>query len=162
MRYNMPNAPNVETSIVLDTELVEVTPQNFSKLKKMIQQGKICYLLLYANQCGHCKVFKPVWSELSNEMKNELAMINAVIAQIEVSNIEKINDKYVQNVLGYPTIRKITKYEISDFKKGRNKDELKNWMREGKQKGGRRTNGKKRIRKTKRVLNKLKKKSLKK
>ena len=157
MRYIMPDISKLLNgdSVVLDKQLIEVTPENFSNLKKMIHNGKTCYLLLYANECGHCKVFKPVWKELSDEMKNELAMINAVIAQIELSNIKKIDDKYVKNVLGYPTIRKITKHELSDFKKGRNKDDLKKWMREGKQKGGRsRNRRRKRVRKTRKVYRK--------
>lgn len=146
MLYNMKITKSSNKSNVM-----KITSQNFPKLKKMADQGKTIYLLLYADYCGHCKVFKPVWEEISNEMQNEMSELNAIMARIELSSIKKIDDKYVKDILGYPTIRKIDRNGITDFKEGRDKEKLKNWMRI--KKGGTRYR-KKRSRKTRKVYRK--------
>uniref|UniRef100_A0A6C0HT58 Thioredoxin domain-containing protein n=1 Tax=viral metagenome TaxID=1070528 RepID=A0A6C0HT58_9ZZZZ len=135
------------------SKVMEIDDKNISQLKKMLQEGKTCYLLLYADGCVHCDNFKPIWGELSDEMANELTMINAVIAQIENSNMKKMKgNKYFENVRAFPTIRKITKNRISDYTDVREKKNLKHWMRN--KQGGSRKHRKKRGRKTKRVYRK--------
>jgi thiol-disulfide isomerase/thioredoxin len=119
-------------------QIIEIKPNNLSHVMGPINKGKTCYLLLYANWCGHCTTFKPVWNSVHSEMKNELNMLNAIIAQIEQSEIDKISNKpkFMKDVIGYPTVREIT---ISGFNniEQRDKEELKKIIR--KKKGGRKT-----------------------
>ncbi len=58
--------------------------------------------LYYANWCGHCQRFKPVWEEL----KKELKALNVESAEYEDGQNKKEIEK--AGVNGFPTIR-ITK-----------------------------------------------------
>ena len=110
---------------------MEITPLNIFEIDNHVNKGKTCYLLLYANWCGHCTAFKPVWKDISSET-NALNFFS----QIESSNIDKIKNKpkYIQNIIGFPTIREITKNEITEYKNKREKQLLKDWIK--RKKGG--------------------------
>jgi hypothetical protein len=72
-------------------------------------------------------------------MKNELIGLKAIMAQIEQTNIDKINNKpkFMKDILGYPTIRIIDANGFEEYKEDREKETIKKRMR--KKKGGRKT-----------------------
>lgn len=132
-------------------KIIEIEPDKLSEIMEPVNKGKTCYLLLYANWCGHCTEFKPVWNSIHSEMKNELVGLNAIMAQIEQQSIDKINSKpkFMENILGYPTIRVIDINGFEDYEGEREKESIKKNMRLKKKKGGRKTR-KCRSRKTRR------------
>ena len=134
-------------------QIIEIEPDKLNEITCPIKDGKTCFLLLYADWCGHCKEFKPVWKNIHSEMKNELGDLNTIMAQIEEKNINKINDtpEFMKNILGYPTIRVIDINGFNDYKGDREKEPIKKRMRQKNKKGGRKTRrGRKRSRKTRR------------
>ena len=121
-------------------QIIEIKPDKINEITGHIKNGKTCYLLLYADWCGHCTKFKPVWNNIHSEMKNELDTLNTIMAQIEQKNIDEINNKpeFMKNILGYPTIRIIDVNGFEDYKEEREKETIKKKMRQ-KKKGGRKT-----------------------
>ena len=119
--------------------MIKIEPDKLHEIINPINNGKKCYLLLYADWCGHCKNFKPVWKNIHSEMKNELGALNTIMAQIEEKNINKINNKpkFMGDILGYPTIRVIDINGFEDYKGERDKESIKKRIRQ--KKGGRKT-----------------------
>lgn len=119
-------------------QIIEITPDKLSHITGSINNGKTCYILLYADWCGHCTKFKPVWNQVHSEMKNELVDLNAIMAKIEQANIDKINNKpeFMKNIIGYPTLREVNARGFNDIVE-REKEPLKKRMRQ--KKGGRKT-----------------------
>jgi len=120
-------------------QIIEIEPDKLNEVTGPIKNGKTCFLLLYADWCGHCQEFKPVWENIHLEMKNELGVLNTIMAQIEQKNIDKINNKpnFMKDILGYPTIRIIHSNGFEEYKEDREKETIKKRMR--KKKGGRKT-----------------------
>jgi protein disulfide-isomerase-like protein len=70
-------------------------------LEEDIADGKKV-VLFYADWCGHCKEFKPVWDETAKEVnKDEKKMIKVNCGEGTIED-KKIMEKY--QVDGYPTI----------------------------------------------------------
>ena len=70
-------------------------------LEEEIADGKKV-VLFYADWCGHCKEFKPVWDETAKEVnKDEKKMIKVNCGEGTIED-KKIMEKY--QVDGYPTI----------------------------------------------------------
>ena len=102
---------------------MEITSNNISEIDKQTGGGKTCYILIYANWCGHCTKFKPTWEKLDKEMPE------VFLAQIENSTIDNIQNKpeYIKNIIGFPTIREITKNGVEEYKG--NPSEVKKWIK---------------------------------
>ena len=62
---------------------------------------KACFI--YADWCGHCKKFKPVWDEVASGVNtdNDQKMIKVDLGQ-QNSKSEELMNKY--NVSGFPTV----------------------------------------------------------
>jgi len=122
-------------------QIIEIKPDKINEITGHIKNGKTCYLLLYADWCGHCTEFKPIWNNIHSEMKNELTTLNTIMAQIEQKKIDEISNKpkFMENILGYPTIRIIDVNGFEDYKEEREKEPIKKRMRRKNKKGGRKT-----------------------
>jgi thiol-disulfide isomerase/thioredoxin len=134
-------------------QIIEIEPDKLNEITGPINNGKTCFLLLYADWCGHCQEFKPVWKNIHSEMKNELGGLNTIMAQIEEKELNKINNKpkFMKDILGFPTIRIVDTNGFNDYEGERKKEPIKKRMRQ-KKKGGRKTRRgrRRRLRKTKR------------
>ena len=64
----------------------------------LINKGNVL-VLYYADWCGHCVRFEPIWDKLVKQMSNKCNM-----AKIESSYLDKIGD-YKTHAEGFPTIR---------------------------------------------------------
>ena len=75
-------------------------------------------ILFYADWCGHCKTFKPIWEKLKGELKNNN---NIEFEEYESDNKEIMN-KF--NINGYPTIKVIENNISSDYNGMRDMDSI--------------------------------------
>jgi len=66
-------------------------------------------IFFYANWCGHCSEFKPVWNKLKKNEKNNYEFVEVESYDLEKDNytndtlIKNIN-KIKKNIQGFPTI----------------------------------------------------------
>jgi thiol-disulfide isomerase/thioredoxin len=125
---------------------MEITEDNISQLVNQTGGGKPCYILIYANWCGHCTKFKPTWEKLNKEMPE------VFLAQIESSVIDNIQNKpeFIKNIIGFPTIREIRKNGVEEYKG--DPEEVKKWIK--RKKGGSRKSKKSKSKKAKRPKSK--------
>lgn len=97
----------------------ESTPSSFGT---DIQGGKKL-VLFYADWCGHCKKFKPIWDDMSNG--------NDKLLKIDLGgddpNNAAIMDKY--NVDGFPTVALLNNGNLEQTYNGeRSKEALSNFI----------------------------------
>ena len=84
-------------------------------------------MLFYADWCGHCTKFKPVWENLKKDFDNK----NIDYEEFEASN-EEIMQKY--NIEGFPTIKIVQEDQITDYSGQRDRDSILHYL--GEQSGG--------------------------
>jgi thiol-disulfide isomerase/thioredoxin len=99
------------------------------RLLKIVGTKK-CYIMFYADWCGHCKKIKPIWNNVKKNLKNDK---NIVIIEIEhafFDYIKKANppnkkmqtkfkmftDLMEDGITGVPTIMKIDKMKNNELK----------------------------------------------
>lgn len=70
-------------------------------INKTSTGGNPGLLLIYANWCGHCNRFKPVFNEIAQQMGNKFPVISIEHAELE-KNQKLMTDLDFQ---GYPTIK---------------------------------------------------------
>jgi thiol-disulfide isomerase/thioredoxin len=82
-------------------------------------------ILFYADWCGHCQTFMPIWDEFKTKINKE---------EYNIIKIESANPftKKIQVVQGYPTIFYIDGDDIKEYNKGRDVKSLVNFLKENK------------------------------
>ena len=91
-------------------------------------------VLIHANWCGHCQAMKPNWDQMkTNVIEKNMYSPNNII-EIESSEQEKelpeLNKQLTGpkiEIVGYPTMGKITDGGFQRYEGGRSLDELMNW-----------------------------------
>jgi len=73
------------------------------------------------NRCPHCIVFKPTWSELQNEMKDQLKFVT-------YDSNENAKEMKQFNIQGYPTIIFKDGNKAIEYVGPRDKDSVKNFI----------------------------------
>lgn len=75
-------------------------------------------ILYYANWCGLCTTFKPIWDDLKESQMQK--------QDIEFHDVEAsvIDDETAKNLVGYPTIIVLCNNTQSEYKGPRTKDSL--------------------------------------
>ncbi|MBQ8141317.1 MAG: thioredoxin [Clostridia bacterium] len=73
--------------------IVHLTRENF---EETVAQGEIAVVDFYADWCGPCKMFAPVFEELSGELSD------VVFGKLNVDNEEELAAKY--GVMSIPTV----------------------------------------------------------
>lgn len=94
--------------------------------------SKITIGLIYAEWCGHCSSFKPIWENISNKIKknhNNITIrdINHTEEKLEASNVEFMKIHNIQ-VNGYPTIYKISRNNVIYFSGERKPYNIYSWI----------------------------------
>lgn len=92
--------------------------------------SKITVVLYYADWCGHCKDFKPVWEELKDAFKT----INVKYEEYEADNNPKEIEK--AHVQGFPTIIIKHNGEEEEYQKGRDFETLFKYIEDKKEQMG--------------------------
>jgi len=122
---------NGKTRIEVLNDLIERNPNNR------------VYILYYMEGCGPCNATRPEWEKLKNTLKNYHDNNEVAIVDIDQVLASKVKDaKKEPN--SFPTMRFITNkgeevntYEDSNIeKKDRTIDSLVDWIKKGKQSGG--------------------------
>lgn len=96
-------------------------------LKKLLRKEKKPILLMfYAPWCGHCKAMKPEFASAATELKG-----SAVLAGMDVDNMEAYPVRQVFNITGFPTVIYFEEGQKKfDYKGPRTKDGIVAWMKD--------------------------------
>ena len=81
----------------------------------------------YAEWCGFCKRFKPVWDELKNKTLTDKNGKSVKLVDFESANKEMM-EKY--NIEGYPTLKLISKEGVVDYNEERVMENISSWVKE--------------------------------
>ena len=84
------------------------------------QKGKI--ILFFADWCGHCQQFKPIWEKLKRKMGKDVTFV-----QVNDENVFEIN---IYGVQGYPTIIAENGGKMFKFNNNRTEDVLVDFINE--------------------------------
>jgi len=84
------------------------------------ERNFISMLEFYAPWCGHCKQFAPTYAEIAKELKARDPPIR--IAKVDATEERKLAERF--GVTGYPTIKLVRNGEVTDWKGGRDKQEI--------------------------------------
>ena len=105
------------------------------EVKELIENGNTVYLLVYWEECGPCKMVRPEWAKLIKKDLHEDVYI--VDMNQEFLNNENNTFAKKETIVGFPTMRRITKNSSSDFSGSLPKvADLVEWIGEKKQQGG--------------------------
>jgi thiol-disulfide isomerase/thioredoxin len=85
-------------------------------------------LLIYADWCGHCQAFKPIWEEIERAVEHEKG--DAVLASVEQNGLSMILPEHTAEFAGFPTIRFIQNGKIEDHEGSRDMSVLMGKIRE--------------------------------
>ena len=108
-----------------------------SKIDKLIEQGKNIFILVYMVGCGPCNATIPEWSKMVSALEKQYSKNEElVIIDINKDFVGSINQKYIGEIEGFPTIKYINNngnsiedYEDSSInKKDRSVDSFINWV----------------------------------
>lgn len=88
-------------------------------------------LFFYTDWCPHCKVAKPVWSEIETEYENKTIngyklIFTSVNCTNETQEIDEMLNKY--KIEGYPTIKLLKDDQIIEYDAKVNKDTMKQFL----------------------------------
>lgn len=91
-------------------------------------------VLIHANWCGHCQAMKPNWDQMKTNVIESNMYSPEDIIEIESGEQEKKLPELNQQlkgpkieIIGYPTMGKITDGGFQKYEGGRSVDELMNW-----------------------------------
>jgi thiol-disulfide isomerase/thioredoxin len=81
-------------------------------LVNMIHNGPITFVLVYADWCGHCQHYKPLWKKFEN-----MPGRRANIASVHHDMLEKVPEIANAKIQGYPSVIKVEPNgNISEYK----------------------------------------------
>ena len=95
-------------------------------------RGKLILILFYLDGCGPCKMFKPIYAELSNNYNNVVfAAMEANAKDSDQIRKEKFND-----IQGFPSVRFVcegnvvcpSNIDVSKFTGSGQKEDLVNFL----------------------------------
>ncbi len=78
------------------------TPNDVTKLQKMLKNGLTTIILIYADWCGHCHRYIPTWKDLENTPGR-----TANMARVHYDMQDKIPAIKDAKIQGYPSVIKV-------------------------------------------------------
>lgn len=111
---------NAETS---EDSNSKVLVYNSELLSETLSQKKDLLVLFYAEWCGRCIEFFPIYLEIAEALKDD----NLVIAKIDAVAHKELADKH--EVTGFPTIKFFKNDEIFQYKSVRKADLIVKWVK---------------------------------
>ena len=92
----------------------------------IVKKNKVALVFFYASWCGHCKVVKPVLSEVAMELHTEGSKAKIVV--IDASENGKVGNEF--GIKGFPTIKLFVDGKVSEeFKLARTKEAFLKFIR---------------------------------
>jgi len=115
--------------IFLDVKENEM--ENVETLQRKLDSKKDVFILVYMNGCLPCKNTLPEWYKLKGyaELEELKSNDDIIIASIEQSMCEKIDNKYLENIMSFPTIKHIKDNEVHEYNDERNASAFSKWIK---------------------------------
>lgn len=85
-----------------DGEVSVRSPEEIADLEKSIHVGPVTLVLVHADWCGPCQMYKPIWKELENVPGRKAKM--AMIHHDMVEHSQMLKNA---NIPGYPSVLKV-------------------------------------------------------
>ena len=99
----MPNRPRNEKGRFTAAAPIDVRKESqAAQLESMIRTGHITFILIYADWCGYCHRYLPMWKELE-----ETSGRTANIASVHHDMQEKVPSIAKAKIQGYPSVIKV-------------------------------------------------------
>lgn len=83
------------------------------------------FILFYANWCGHCKTFMPIWGEFKTKINTNEYNIVEIESQNPFTN-------RIHGLQGYPSLYYIYKNKIIEYNEGRDIKSLEMFLKKNK------------------------------
>lgn len=140
---------------------IDSKTNNIDLFDEYVKQGKNIFILIYLEGCGPCIATRPEWKKIENVLKDKYKTNDdLVVIDVDQELLEKMT-KLKEQPKGFPTILYIAdkgetfeEYDEKDEEMFRKVDSFVKWIdsKIKKQKGGKKTIKKRKIRRTKRSM----------
>jgi protein disulfide-isomerase A1 len=102
-------------------DVAVLTDKNFDSF---VKQHPVFFVKFYAPWCGHCKNMAPAYSQLAKEMK---AAANGIpITKLDATVEKAVAAKFT--IGGFPTLKLFKNGQDIDYKGGREKKDISDWI----------------------------------
>jgi len=115
--------PLIAFGLLEDDDVVVLKKNTFDAFISP-EKNFITMLEFYAPWCGHCKQFAPVYSEVAKALKELNPESPIRVAKIDATEPEMSSIAERYGVTGYPTLKLVRNGEVTDWKGGREKQEI--------------------------------------
>jgi thiol-disulfide isomerase/thioredoxin len=87
-------------------------PSQIKEAEALIQRGPKAVILVYADWCGHCQTYKPMWKEMVNRPERNVQVLS--VKEDVFPQMKMIKDAKIQ---GYPSVIEVSPTgEMREFK----------------------------------------------
>ena len=93
---------------------------------KQIDNNRKIICVVYMPGCMHCEMLKPIWSDVSKNVKNKYNG-DALIAMLHMNAADKL-EKQIPNLEGYPHITAINNGKYIDYNEQRDAENIEKFM----------------------------------
>lgn len=112
-----------DSDSILETDIENIQNKDSDRLyNKNDNENKIIIMFFFAEWCGFCKKFFPIWEEFKKYMKKNHKEIILLNLNGDEENTKVLMKKY--NIRGYPTVMLKHNKKIIEFEENRTLEKL--------------------------------------
>ena len=116
-------------------------------------QGKLLFIFVYMNGCGHCETVKPIWDKVNKVIAHNSLYSNIKMIKIEQDDLKYLSE-YIKPINSFPTFLSISKYNTSKiYNIDRDYKSIFQWVTKKYTKGGTKRRIKRKNKRTRRRIN---------